>query len=156
MKYLLILVGIAFALAPLVWIKATPGQERVARLRLAARRAGLAVQLVPAPEAPEGERRVEAVRYFLAYGEAPPSLGEWLLARDWPRGRPAPWPGWRWLRGTATPLARARLEAVLAQLPADVYALAAEPGGVAAYLRERGEEADVARLAAALAQLAAP
>ncbi len=155
MEYLLIIFILAVVLSPLAWLRTSPAQKRVTALRKRARSLGLQVQLVPEVEAEESATRPEAVRYFLPFadGDVPPGGAvdaPWTLLRERRRGWQSPWQGWTWFRGQASEHWYPRIEQCLPQLPAMVYGLRVEKGGVAAYLREAGEEEAVAQLLAAL------
>ena len=61
MTWLLIVFGTALVLSPLMWLKQSPHQKRIAELRRQANVASLQVSLHRRPDAREDERRLEAV-----------------------------------------------------------------------------------------------
>ena len=155
MEYLLIVFIVAVVLSPLAWLRTSPAQKRVTALRKHARSLGLQVQLVPEVEAAESDTRPAAVRYFLPFADGDVSPGgavdtSWTLLREHRRGWESPWQGWTWFRGEAAEPWYPHIERCLRQLPPMVYGVRVEKGGVAAYLRETGDEKAVEQLLAAL------
>ncbi|MCK9502818.1 MAG: hypothetical protein M0Q95_01365 [Porticoccaceae bacterium] len=155
MDYLLIAFIIAVVLSPLAWLKSSPGQARVTAFRKRAGELGLKVQLVPAPDADEADKRPSAVRYCLLYNTAEKERhriqgATWILLRDQRRGWDSPWQSWRWFRHSAEEALFSRIEALISAIPASVYGIRSDSFGICLYLRETGDIHQVDDLAAAL------
>lgn len=136
----LILLG---ALGPVLWLLPSRQQRDAARLRLSARRSGLGIQLAE-PDWP----------HWLS-PRPPVSCAQYYVPR---RGRDH-WCYWQsepglWLNRWREPCDDPRLAAQLAQLPKDVYQIEAGSQLLWIYWGEQGEEADLARVRAALQALA--
>jgi len=146
MKYLWIVLAILAVLSPLMWLRPSPGQVRISRLRQRASQLGLRVQLVPAADAAEDDRRPSAVRYLMPLTTATgadPVAGDWVLLRSERRGRPSDWPGWRWLRGEAPVATGAVLARAVTSLPNDVQAISRDQQGLSVYWLEKGAAEDL-------------
>lgn len=150
MKYLLIFLGIVVVLSPLMWLRSSPAQARMTAFRQRALALGLRVQLVPAADADEGDKRPEAVRYLLpGHGFAP----TWTLIRSPRRGWESPWPEWRWFRGEAPAALVPAIGGIMASLPATATALRGDREGLSVYWTEQGSVDEVDRIRDCLRQL---
>jgi hypothetical protein len=140
MSYLIILVIIGLALAPLWHFMPTRRQRHQAGMREAAALAGLFVEFRDLPLPDKQRQRLPAVdRQVLYYGRRlKPRRGS-------PRQRQSWWrEGDRW-RGTAA------LPAIAAKVPAAVLALGISDASCGCYWREDGDPGTVREIAEALA-----
>lgn len=155
MAYLLIALVLCLILSSLVWIKPSPRQKLLAAMRREATAQGLQVQLSKAPDAREGEGRLDHAIYLLPWGPdtAAQSTGEWLLIKGSRRGVEASWEGWRWLSREAPITWHQTIGEALRKLPDDVDGLSASPRGLGVFWRERGGLEDVGWIAEILRQL---
>jgi hypothetical protein len=132
--WVIILVVVGLALAPLLHFLPSKGQRRIARMREAAALGGLFVEFRAVPEEPAAPGAGPRPIY---YGKRlpPPRRGEyrrgaWLReGADW-RGSP---------RRLAVP-------AVLRELPETVLGAGVDGGSCGIYWREEGTEVDVQRI----------
>jgi hypothetical protein len=143
-EYLLIAFIIVVVLSPLAWLRSTPGQARVTAFRRRATELGLKVQIVPPPDAPEGDSQPTAVFYCLSYpqkqiAEISSTVGQWTLLRKERRGWESRWQGWRWFRREGSEHLSSAIEGMLQSLPGVVYAVRADKNAVGVFLRESGE-----------------
>lgn len=137
MKYWLILLALALAVAPLTHFVPSKRQRHQARLREYAAVHGLFVEFRDLPGV-SASGRAEPVIY---YGKRlPASRGAPRLRRAWLREGE----GWR---GTGH---RDAAPVGTGEFPATVLALSEDEGSRGAYWREEGEEADVRSIVAAL------
>lgn len=135
MDYLLIVFILMLILAPIVWVKPSRHQQKIAQLRKQASQSGLRVQLCGAPDAREGEGRLDFVKYLLPWSQefTPQS---WLIVKGSRRGDPSHWEGWTWLsRVPAQSIPE--LGDCLKTLSNDVRGLQADNQGLAFYWQER-------------------
>lgn len=151
MTYLLILLILAIIISPLLWFRQSPRQKMITEMRRLASSRGLRVRLVHAPDAREGEGRLEYAGYTLLWTpDSKPSafsrMEKWLLVRGTRRGDHSPWEGWQWLGHEANDRLLPVIGAVLIALPADVIAVEVNREGVAIVWQERGELADIDRI----------
>ena len=156
MAYLLIIFLILIALAPLVWVKSSPRQQQIARLRRLATTEGLHVTLCHAPDAREGEGRLDQVKYTLSW---PVNLateekpGQWLLLHHSRRGDPSPWQDWTWLNRSRDSATKQSINEVVEKFTGDVSGLSCNAEGVQLYWREKGSEQELMGFVAALKEL---
>ena len=151
MTYLLILLILALIISPLLWFRQSPRQKMITEMRRLASSRGLRVRLVHAPDAREGEGRLEYAGYTLLWvPDSSPSpfsrMEKWLLVRGTRRGGHSPWENWQWLGHEANDRLQPVIGAVLAALPTDVIAVEVNREGVAIVWQERGELADIDRI----------
>ncbi len=138
MKYLLILLVVALALAPLTHFLPSKRQRQLARLREYAAVHGLFVEFRDLPGQREGERAEQ----LLYYGKRlPASRGERRKRRAWLRLAD----GWKSLHG------REAVPAIADLVPAQVLALSEDEGSCGVYWREDGEIDQVEAIVQALA-----
>ena len=139
LKYLLILFVVMVALSPLLSMRPSPRQRKIAALRESAALGGLNVMLLDHPE-PAPESGPQPFYRRLRRGDDPrlPARthcalqnGCWTVVQGQPNG---------------TQLA------LLADLPEGVSALVADAGGVGVFWNEQGETSDVERLGQCLEQ----
>ena len=95
MEWLLIVFGILLVAFPVVWVKQSPTQKKIANLRKIARESGLFVRRCRRPDAREDERKLTSVCYEMpcAYKELDMTF---CLQRFSERGEPSAWNTWRW------------------------------------------------------------
>lgn len=158
MKYLLIVLVIAFLISPLLWMRQTPGQARITAFRNRALQLGLRVQVVPPADAAPDDRSPDAVRYIRPLladelGNIPQFTGYWTLLRSRRRGHVSPFEGWRWHRGDAPVNCHEAIARCLAALPETVVALRADDQGLSAYWSETGTVQQVDAIATAINEL---
>jgi hypothetical protein len=141
----IILSIIAVVLSPLVWLRPSRSQSGRMAMRMAARRMGLAMQLIP-----------QEWPHWLAT-EPPSPCPQYHR----PRSARAPdvWVYWQteegvWVNQWREPCADPRLLAQFKTLPADVYKIEAGLRLIAVYWAERGEPEVLQRIAAVLKALA--
>lgn len=156
LTYVLIFFLILVAIAPLTWLKTSPGQAKKAAFRRRGVELGLKVRLAPEVTADEGDKLPTAATYAVQFlgergEELKRSLGVWTLLRGADRGWPSDWSGWQWFRRQGGDRFYPALERVLAALPPQAYALRSGRDGVAVFLEERGDVAAVDAVASALA-----
>lgn len=131
MTWLIILFAVMLAISPVLWLKPSPRQRRVARLRDAAVRAGVVVRL---ESPPLHEARGVMPAYRWPYPPRRPGP-DFVLVRDAhaaaelkPFGH-----GWRWRVEPLRPLgeaAEAHLEALATRLPQDALVLESRPASL--------------------------
>lgn len=140
-----VLLFVALALSPLVWLVPSRRQRGSMEVRLQARRLGLAMQLAP-----------QAWPFWLER-ELPGSCPQYHRPRL--RGHVDVWCYWQlaegtWLNQWREPCEDPRLAEYLARLPADAYKAEATPQMVALCWGERGGEEALQRVDAFLRALA--
>lgn len=143
LKYLLILLVVGLAVAPLTHFLPSKRQRQLARMREYAAVHGLFVEFRDLPEAEGLAAKAQRTQQVLYYGKRlPPSRNE-------PRQRRA------WLRvddGWSGQQRRWEVPASAAVLPDSVQAMGVDEGSCGVYWLEDGEETDVAAVVAALEQ----
>jgi len=140
------------AFGPVLWLLPSANDRRLTKLRGRARTLGLEVEIVRLPDvnaAPEervtagGRRReptVAATAYRLPCPRKLTRAPAWRLLRG---GDVGPLSGWQWDGAPAgSPAYWAKLAPVLARLPADALACAAQPHAVCCWWRERTAASD--------------
>lgn len=151
MTYLLILLAFALIVSPLMWMRQSPRQKQVAALRKEAGMQGLSVKLCHAPDAREGEGRLDHMSYKLPWlpnttPSEQPRMENWVLVR---RLRPgyhgydSPWSPWQWLAREANNVLYPALGDAVDALPASVMAIQPDTDGVAVIWKEDGTIDDV-------------
>lgn len=148
MIWVVILLILLVAFGPLLWLRPSPRERRLGKLRQQAYREGLRVELRRLPRAnPAAEERVtaggraldlsqECAAYLKPLTRRLRMLPAWRLLRE--GDGMAAFPGWAFEAGARPdhPRLQAALAAVatvVADLPDDVIAVECEPGNVAAY-----------------------
>lgn len=136
---------IAMALSPLVWLRPSRRQSGQMAQRLAARRLGLAMQL----------SQQEWPHWLVR--QPPGTCAQYHRARR--AGRSDSWSYWQaepghWLNQWREPCLDTLVLAQLSSLPADVYKAEASPQMLALYWGERGGDAELQKVAEFLAALA--
>ncbi len=137
MKYLLILLVLALALAPLTHFVPSKRQRHQAKMREFAAVNGLFVEFRDLPGSPAGERAEQVIYYGR---RLPASRGEPRRRRAWLRDAQ----GWRGVGHREQPPPASD------QFPAQVLALSEDEGSRGVYWREDGEEAELQSIIAAL------
>jgi hypothetical protein len=138
MTWLLIVFGTALVLSPLMWLKQSPHQKRIAELRRQANVASLQVSLHRRPDAREDERRLEAVCYRLPWQDTD-CRQSWVLQRVSSRGWPSEYQGWSWMAEEAGKQWHDLLAETIANLPEGVGAIVASAQGIGVIWDERGD-----------------
>ena len=136
---------IAMALSPLVWLRPSRRQSGQMAQRLAARRLGLAMQLSQ-----------QEWPHWLPH-QPPGTCAQYHRGRR--AGRSDSWSYWQvapgqWCNQWREPCADAAMLERLQALPADVYKVEATPQMISLFWGERGGEEELRAVAALLAQLA--
>lgn len=135
MNYLLIIFILMLILAPIVWIKPSRHQQKIAQLRKLASQHGFRVQLCCAPDAREGQGRLEFVKYQLPWTQGH-AAESWLIVKGSRRGDPSNWEDWSWL-SRAPEDSLEKLGDCLEKLSEDVRGLQADNQGLAFYWQEK-------------------
>ncbi|WP_346839886.1 hypothetical protein [Microbulbifer sp. SAOS-129_SWC] len=145
---IIILLAVVLVVGPVMWLKPSSRDRRLADLRQRAARAGMSVQMQPLPAAlGEGsaavytqrwrDRRRLQLGWSLELQRMEHEMhfaGRW----DWSGGRSAPEPAWEPLRE------------LLAQLPRDACAVVASDSGLGVQWHEDSGESGMAALEGAL------
>jgi hypothetical protein len=141
LKYLLILLVIALALAPLTHFLPSKRQRLIAKMREYAAVHGLFVEFRDLPSRATQQGREERKQQIIYYGRRlPPS-------RKDARSRTA----WACEDGNWLSLAeRTAVPAALEQMPATILAASLDEGSCGIYWLEVGDEADVKQIVSAL------
>ena len=142
MTWLLIVFGTALVLSPLMWLKQSPHQKRIAELRRLASLASLQVSLHRMPDAREDERRLEAVCYRLPWQDTD-CRQDWVLQRISSRGWPSEYQGWFWMAQDAGEQWDDLLAATVSNLPEGVGAVVASAQGIGVIWDERGDQSEL-------------
>lgn len=138
MKWLLIGFLIAVVLSPLMWMRQSPGQQRVTQHRRDARSKGIQVNLQPRPEAREGENRLEAVCYRAPWTKSSVRQN-WVLHRYSERGWPSDLPGWNCAVEQLGGNCSEPVYSVARELPVGVRAIVADARGLGLIWDEKGD-----------------
>jgi len=142
LTYLLIIVVVSLIISPLVWLKPSPRQQQLEKLRREARQGGLRVRLSARPDVREGEKtHFDCACYCLPWnelkGRPPGRMGSWSLVRDTRRGISSGWEDWRWLALPAPEEVSDVIEKVIRGLPEEALGLVASAEGLEFYWTER-------------------
>lgn len=145
---IIILFAVALVVGPVMWMKPSGRDRRLASLRSRAARAGLTVQMRPLPEAlGEGSAAV----YFCRWQDLRRLQLDWILELQ--RGaHEMHFSGrWDWCNDRAAPQAAwAQLRQMLEQLPGDACAIVASQAGLGIQWRESGDDSGFAAVETAL------
>ncbi|TDN99201.1 MULTISPECIES: preprotein translocase subunit YajC [Halomonas] len=147
MVWLLIIVIVGLVFAPALWLRPSRGQQRISRLRAAAREAGVTVRL-ETPPLHEADGSMAAYRWAFPQQQPGP---DFVLVRDVvgsallkPFRR-----GWRWriepLRALPASVVEC-LEAALAELPEDALVLESSAAALTLWWEESLEVGALAPL----------
>ncbi len=140
MSYLIVLLVVALAAAPLLHFAPSKRQRRVARLREHAALSGLFVEFRNMPGGvPAVTSGSKGSVIYYGHRLPPPKRGE-QRAGVWARSAE----GWRAVGQ------RRAVPACLGQLPDDVQAASVDNGSCGVYWQERGEEQEIDAIAGAL------
>ena len=145
MTWMLIVLGVAVVISPLMWFRQSPRQKLITELRRSAGSAGLQVSLYRRPDARDEETRLECVCYRM------PWLHEdcrqnWVLHRFSSRGWDSNCPGWLWTINQAAPEWDPLLAEKIEDFPAGVSALVATAAGIGVIWNERDGDADLVKI----------
>lgn len=145
---IIILFAIVLVVGPVMWLKPSDRDRRLAALRSRAARDGLTVQMQSLPAA---EGQGTAAVYFVRWRDSRRLQTGWVLERkrgdhemhfsgrwDWRNGRAAPRPAWEPLR------------ALLGALPEDVTAIVGAGSGLGVQWRESTGDSGMTALEKAL------
>jgi len=136
MEWILIVFGILLVTFPVVWVKQSPRQKKIANLRKIARESGLFVRRCRRPDAREDERKLTSVCY-----EMPCSYKEldmkFCLQRISERGEPSAWNTWRWAGQKPSEKWTEVIQYLTTSSSEDVKALTARPGFIGLILDEK-------------------
>ncbi len=152
MTWLLIVLGVAIVLSPLMWFRQSPRQKLITELRRSASGSGVQVTLHRRPDAREDETRLETVCYRLPWinGDCRQS---WVLHRYSSRGWDSVCPGWLWTINQASPKWDALLPDLVLGLPAGVSAIVASDAGIGVIWDERDNADDLQNIVDKLKKL---
>lgn len=134
------IIVVLMVIGSVLWLKPSASQQRQTKLRLLARQLGLDVRLSALPQVRRarvrGEQPQQGVVYrLLQFGENNANPIDYLICRV---NAESPWESES--DSTLSPLVRAELDRVLAQLPRDAVAFEITSAGCGVYWRERGDE----------------
>jgi hypothetical protein len=153
MAYLLLVLAVALVIGPVMWLRPSQGQQRLARMRLRARQLGIDIRITELPQTRRAQVRKEDVEQGALYR---------LFVHDPRTLRPlnfrcvrAPGGDWESAGGDVPAPVRAAVTTAQAALPADVVGIELGPQGVGVFWRESGDESTVANVAAQLQLLLA-
>ncbi len=140
MVWLTIIFVVLMAISPIFWMRNTPQQKRIEKMRMLARANGIQVALHKRPDAREGETRLETVCYKLPWRVRHPRKHE-VLHRNSNRGWKSDLKNWRWISGDTIKLSGTDVELVIDKLPVTVSAVMLDSCGVGLIWNEfEGEE----------------
>src|SRR5690606_9616694 len=148
MIYLLVLLVMAMVIGPVMWMKPSAGQQRLARMRMRARQLGLDIRVTELPQTHRASVRREDVLQGAVY-RIPVHDPRKVLPLNYRcvRDLRGEWE----FEGKALPAPLQQIvEAAQQQLPRDVVAIELGPQGPGVYWREAGDEAAVDAVAARL------
>ena len=143
---LIIAATVALVVGPIMLMRPTAGQQKLARLRSRALELDLRVHMMPLPESVEGRRQCAA--YCLPWSTDDGDAAPWLLVRG-QYDHDIHFSGhWQWSDDQTAPQRwHGLLMPRLAELPESVVAVGNGPQGLCVYWRERGPERQLERLA---------
>ena len=145
MTWLLIVLGVAVVISPLMWFRQSPRQKLISELRRSAGSAGLQVSLHRRPDAREEETRLECVCYRILWLDGD-CRQNWVLHRFSARGWDSVCPGWLWTLNQAAPQWDELLADQMDDFPAGVSALVATDAGIGVIWNEREDAADLEKI----------
>ena len=136
MEWILIVFGILLVAFPVIWVKQSPTQKKIANLRKIARESGLFVRRCRRPDAREDERKLTSVCYEMpcAYKELDMTF---CLQRVSERGEPSAWNTWRWAGKKPSKKWTEVIHYLTTSSSEDVKALIARPGFIGLILDEK-------------------
>ena len=139
MEYLIIILVVALALAPLSHFVPSKRQRAVARMRESAALKGLFVEFrqLPGQSRSSGAGSVSSTEGVIYYGKRlPPARGSAFPRGSWIRSEDV----WRSTRGGDTP------PDILTQFPVSVLAASVDEGSCGIYWRESGGPEELVRI----------
>ena len=140
MAWLTVLFIILMAVSPIFWMRNTPDQNRLEKVRARARSNGISIVLHKRPDAREEETRLAVVCYKLPWQAISPK-NNLVLHRNSNRGWKSDMKGWRWFSGDAIKLRGTDVESVIDTMPDTVTAVILDRQGVGLIWNEvEGEE----------------
>ena len=140
MAWLTVLFVILMAISPIFWMRNTPDQNRLEKVRARARSNGISIVLHKRPDAREKETRLAVVCYKLPWRAISPK-NYWVLHRNINRGWKSDMRGWQWSSGDAIKLRGTDVESVIDTMPHTVTAVILDRQGVGLIWNEvEGEE----------------
>ena len=145
MTWMLIVLGVAVVISPLMWLRQSPRQKLITELRRSAGSAGLQVSLYGRPDARDEETRLECVCYRMPWLDDD-CRQNWVLHRFSSRGWDSSCPGWLWTINQAAPEWDAILADQMDDFPAGVSALVATAAGIGVIWNERDDDADLVKI----------
>lgn len=150
LKWVLIVLGLALVLGPVMWVMPSAAQSRQAKLRAKAAALGLEVRISEMPQLYRARVRQEDTVTGAVYRlRHPPrhQCSDWLVCRE-------AIDAWQQEDLQRVPEAqRSVLQTLAAEFPADVRAVDQNPAGLGIYWCERGDEATVEKCLQLLKQL---
>ena len=145
MTWLLILLGLALVISPLMWFKQSPHQQQITELRRLANSLLLQVKLHRRPDARDDEMRLETVCYRLPWTDTD-CRQNWVLQRYSSRGWESQCQGWHWTVDQSNAALDDTLTRVTADVPESVTALIASDAGIGVIWTEQGGADDVQKI----------
>lgn len=146
---IIVLFAVALVIGPVMWLKPSSRDRKLAELRQRAAASGLAVQMQPLPES-QGEGN--AAVYFSQWRNPRRLQTGWALVLQ-RLSHEMNFDGvWDWRKGREAPeAARQALKELLSSLPADTLAVFANDSGLGVQWRERSGDAGLASIQDSLA-----
>ncbi|MGB1402672.1 MAG: hypothetical protein ACPH3I_06835 [Porticoccaceae bacterium] len=145
MTWLLILLGLALVISPLMWFRQSPHQQQITELRRLANSLLLQVKLHRRPDARDDEVRLETVCYRLPWTDTD-CRQSWVLQRYSDRGWQSHCCGWHWYVDQANAVLDDTLSRITADMPESVTAVVANDEGIGVIWTERGDSEDVQKI----------
>jgi hypothetical protein len=139
MHWLVICLVVTIVLSPLMWLKQSPRQLRIATLRRKATENNFTVSLHRRPDARDDEMSLDCVLYKLTCKDLDIS-GEWVLHRYSQRGWESKWSHWNWIFGEADSSWDDVLAQIIVNLPNGVSAIKKQKDGFSVIWDESGGE----------------
>lgn len=148
MVYVFVLLAVALVIGPVMWIRPSRGQQRLARIRMKARELGIDVRIIEIPQTRRAAVRREEVALGALYrlGVHDPRAVLPLSHRCLRDAQG----GWESEGDQLPQRLQDTLELVQSQLPVDAVGIELGPLGPGIYWREMGEDKAVEHIAAQL------
>ena len=145
MTWLLIVLGVAIVVSPLMWFRQSPRQKLITELRREASSQGIQVTLHRRPDAREDETRLETVCYRIPWPDDS-CRQSWVLHRYSGRGWESACSGWLWTISQAPPEWDHKLPELVTSLPSGVSAIVANNTGIGVIWNEREDADDLVKI----------
>lgn len=136
MVWIVILICMSFAIMPMIWVKQSPYQKKIAEFRKAARENGLSVRRCRRPDFREGENRLVSVCYEISTTYKEDDM-KFCIHRVSNRGEESIWKSWRWASEKPNQKWNHLIEYVTNSSNDNVLALIVRPGSIGLVLDEK-------------------